>query len=357
MPSENYFQLPLRVAESLGLEPTVFTLWDQRFPSSASRFEIIDGIGVRRFKGSAELLLALRDQAPRLVHGHSYGWVPSALAPYLSGKYIFTAHSADNRRHPVFIRKALNHLLAKSTIFIALSQSEARDFQPYLGDRIRIIPHPVDIAFFGEDDPATETRLREQFDHAPLIFAVGNLTPVKNFETLLIAFERVHKEYPLTRLVIAGASPKFVGGVNSSRKYSGQYLPSLLQLAARLGLTDCVSFVGHLPPQLLRAYFHIASAYVHTSLRECQSLSTGEAAAAGTPLVLSNIPVFREYYADAALFFERGNAGQLEQQLLRVMSEPSSMKGLSSKAHDCVRRFDPKLIFQSMRRAYEQCLT
>ena len=357
MPTENYFLLPLRVAESMGLEPTVFSLRSRLLQSLTSKKEMVDGVRVQRFGGSAQLLLALKSSAPSLVHGHSYGWLPATTSPFVANKYVFTAHSADFGRYPYMVRKILTHLVARSTIIIALSETEASEFRPYAGNRVRVIPHPIDLNFFRSADSTVESELRENYGDSPLIFTIGNLTPVKNLEILLYAFERVHRKWTSARLVIAGGSPKVIGGIGSSRHYDGDYFNSLLNLRSSLRLTDSVSFVGHIPPQLLRAYLRTASAYVHTSLREAQSLSTGEAAAAGAPLVLSDIPVFREYYTDAALFFDRRSVTELERRLLQVLSEPESTIALRRKAQECVDRFNPSSIFERMRRVYEECLT
>ncbi len=65
---------------------------------------------------------------------------------------------------------------------------------------------------------------------------------------------------------------------------------------------DCLRLLGVLPNGALRDLMAKAAIFAAPSIYEPFGLAVLEAAQAGTPLVLADIPTFRELWADAALF-------------------------------------------------------
>lgn len=102
-------------------------------------------------------------------------------------------------------------------------------------------------------------------------FSAGRLSPEKNHKRLVHAFARVHKQYPATRLVIAGDGP-----LKKQIKHE----------IVSLGLTESVKLVGHIknPYQIMS----ISDAFVLSSDYEGQPMVLLEALVLGVPVITTS---------------------------------------------------------------------
>jgi glycosyltransferase involved in cell wall biosynthesis len=75
------------------------------------------------------------------------------------------------------------------------------------------------------------------------------------------------------------------------------------QPAAELGNATQVKFTGFLRDEELIKLYQTSDALVQPSLSEGFGLTGVEALAAGAVLLASDIPIFREVYGDAAIYF------------------------------------------------------
>ena len=89
-------------------------------------------------------------------------------------------------------------------------------------------------------------------------------------------------------------------------------------LVDRLGVADRAHHLPFVAEEHLPGLYATADVLAYPSLVEGFGLPMLEAMAAGTPVVASDIPVFREVGADAALFAAPGGAAAWAQQLRRV---------------------------------------
>ncbi len=352
--SENYFSLPLRVAREMGFAATVYSMLTYLSPK---REEIVDGVRVRRSRNPLALYLAASKSAPRLAHGHSFGWIPASLGPTLIDNYVFTPHVYRLDAYNRLATKVLARLVGVSKAIITLTNHEARQFRPYGGSRVHIIPHPVDLRFFQTPDPEGVREIREKFDASRIILCVANLMPKKNLETLLRALKIVKTSVPKSKVVIAGGRPRLLQNIGRPRPYTYPYPEQLAELVLSLGLEEDVVFAGHLTPTKLRAFYQASDVYSLPTLGECQSISTGEAAACGLPMVLSNIEPFLEQFGDCALFHPPQNAEALAQRLSEILTNEVHAKQLGAKAKERVRSYEIRYIKPKLRALYEECLT
>jgi glycosyltransferase involved in cell wall biosynthesis len=140
-----------------------------------------------------------------------------------------------------------------------------------------------------------------------LVYA-GGVSPHKGLETLLDAYALADR---LPQLVIAGAleDEAFLSAAGSVRRQIDD-----------LGLQDRVQLTGFVSDERLACLYAGAVAFVSPSRAEGFGLPAVEAAASGTPVVLSDIPAHRETLDGAALFFPPGDARALAGKL-EVVSE------------------------------------
>jgi glycosyltransferase involved in cell wall biosynthesis len=144
-------------------------------------------------------------------------------------------------------------------------------------------------------------RAREPIDHpwlapgsAPVVLAVGRLTPTKDFPTLLRAFAQVRQALP-ARLIILGE------GKNPEESAARQI--ELMEMAAELGIAADVALPGFVINPL--AYMARASVFVLSSVWEGFGNVIAEALACGCPVVSTDCP------DGPGEILERGRYGRL----------------------------------------------
>jgi glycosyltransferase involved in cell wall biosynthesis len=146
-----------------------------------------------------------------------------------------------------------------------------------------VIPNGVDAARFASAAPDTR--------HGNYLLAVGGIEPRKGSLELLDAYAKLRAGIPELKLVIAGGETLF--------DYRG-YRAEWEARAAALGVTPRV--LGPVPHDELPGLIAGAAAFAFPSVKEGFGLAAMEALAAGTPVVVRDLPVFREVFGDAVRY-------------------------------------------------------
>ncbi|WP_210530324.1 glycosyltransferase family 4 protein [Rubellimicrobium arenae] len=109
---------------------------------------------------------------------------------------------------------------------------------------------------------------------------------------------------------------------------------------------------GELPHAAAVALMQDAGIFVSPSVYEPFGLAVAEAARMGLPLVLSDIPTFRELWSDAALFFPPRDAEALTALLDELACDPGERRRLGEVAQIRSRHFTPEAQGQAMLSLY-----
>ncbi|HEX8374721.1 MAG TPA: glycosyltransferase family 4 protein [Geminicoccaceae bacterium] len=117
--------------------------------------------------------------------------------------------------------------------------------------------------------------------------------------------------------------------------------------------TETATLDGELPHPQAIALMREAGIFVSPSLYEPFGLAVAEAARMGLPLVLSDIPTFRELWDGVAVFFPPRDAESLAATLDRLASDPHQRRRLGEAARRRSRRFTPEAQAESMLSLYE----
>lgn len=150
--------------------------------------------------------------------------------------------------------------------------------------------------------------LMRQIGEWPYFVGLGTVEPRKDYPTILDAFERLWCEGSQAALVIIGKQ-----GWNVE-KFSA-YLRSHEQLGKRLFWLENASDAD------LHAILTRATALVQASIAEGYGLPVAEAGSLGVPLILSNLPVFREIAGEEAAYFSVGDAAGLAALITRGLRD------------------------------------
>jgi glycosyltransferase involved in cell wall biosynthesis len=134
--------------------------------------------------------------------------------------------------------------------------------------KVRVLRNGVDLAMFR---PLNRSEARAHFDvSSPTLLSVGNLVELKGHDLVIGALPAL----PQYSLLIVGDGPQ---------------RNRLQQLAATLGVTGRVKFLGRIAHDQLAAVYSAADALVLASSHEGWPNVLLEAMACGTPVIASNI--------------------------------------------------------------------
>jgi alpha-1,3-rhamnosyl/mannosyltransferase len=176
---------------------------------------------------------------------------------------------------------------------------------------LAVVPEAADPVFGPRPADAIERALQPLgLGRAPYFVYAGGVSPHKGLETLLSAYAVLGRTAP--RLVIAGPleDDAYLSAAGAVRRQIGE-----------LGLGERVLLTGFVADDTLACLYAGAVAFVSPSRSEGFGLPAVEAAATGTPVVLSDIPAHRETLGGAALFFPPGDAQRLATELERLSSD------------------------------------
>jgi len=110
--------------------------------------------------------------------------------------------------------------------------------------------------------------------------------------------------------------------------------------------------LGSLPEGMMRQWLSLASGYVSVALYEPFGLGVLEAAQAGCPLVLSDIPSFRELWAGAAIFVPPDDEQEIARSLAMVMADEGLRDRLSRRARYRAVLYSAESMGKDMMRLY-----
>lgn len=127
------------------------------------------------------------------------------------------------------------------------------------------------------------------------------------------------------------------------------YAIHLENLVVSLNLSNKVKFVHDISFDELRVLYSEAYALIYPSIDEGFGIPPIEAMASNTPVVVSDIPVFREVLADAAIYVNPHDAISWKNALESISRLPDNL----SRFDSCVIKYD----FENMKNMVENWLT
>ena len=181
----------------------------------------------------------------------------------------------------------------------------------------------------GFDDKAltlSKQAARQKFDLPPepiLLGCAARLHPHKRLDAAI----RLLPDQPSWHLALAGQ------GADEAR---------LRQLADELNVSDRLHLLGEIPPRRMAEFLACLDVFVFPTQAETFGLAAVEAANAGVPSVVTDLPVLREVLSfegkPTALFVDATDHAQLSTAVLRLLTDQSlsdelrhNAKGLKSR--------------------------
>ena len=295
-------------------------------------YEVPDDLVIRR----PWLVLLLRTIEPLLIAADGNrvlfapNFVPSRQFALTRRPLVVMVHDMTVHRTPwamqeetrVDLERKLDRTIARARAILTPSETVRAE----LLERGGVTPSAVHAVWeAGRLDEVTPGELPDGVPER-FVLHVGTIEPRKNVAILLAAWHQLRATMPdVPPLVLCGK----LGWQHES-------IEEALAEATAEGWLICP---GYAPDATVRALYERAAAVVCPSVYEGFGLPLVEAMAAGTPVVCSDIPVFREVAADAALFVPSGDAGEWARAVARVLSDRELARDLRARGEVRARDF------------------
>ena len=189
--------------------------------------------------------------------------------------------------------------------------------------RMKHVAHGFDDKSLGISKQAA----RQLFDlprDAVLLGCAARLHPNKRLDAAI----RLLAAQPSWHLALAGQGP------DEER---------LRLLADELKVADRVYFIGEIAPQRVGEFLACLDVFVFPSQAETFGLAAVEAANAGIPCVVTDLPVLREVLSfegkPAALFVDASDTAKLADAVSRILSDPALSDQLRRNARGLKARY------------------
>jgi len=258
-----------------------------------------------------------------LLHVHEPLMPFVSLTSLRAGKpVVATFHAAPGALGTGFysilrsgIRKVMGPNLRRVT---AVSATAAAPLPEALD--IAIVPNGIDVAAFHGEAERVPGR----------VTFLGRDESRKGLDLLLEAWPRVVDEVDGAELVVMGASRD----------------------------REDVTWMGRVEHEAKIQMLTSSSVHVAPNLGgESFGIVLVEAMAAGTPVLASDLPSFREVAGDAARYFATGDADQLGLGLVSLLTSPKSRELMSTRGSARASVFDWGEIASAYRSIYEDALS
>jgi glycosyltransferase involved in cell wall biosynthesis len=176
-----------------------------------------------------------------------------------------------------------------------------------------------------------------------VLLAIGRLSREKGHRDLIEAIALLRQQVSSLKfhLIIVGDGPE---------------ARTLQSEARRLGVADCVSFVGHQSD--VSAYYTLADVVVLPSHTEGSPNVLLEAMSAGVPVVATAVGGVPEIVGPehAALLVQRQNSSELASAICQLMTDDGLRREICGAARRVAKLYSPESYVSSMLSLYGSCL-
>lgn len=201
---------------------------------------------------------------------------------------------------PETIKK--NTTLVKSDKIISISNATKQSLLEHIP---ALMSENIEVIYLAASQPVGSWKdLNIDLPQKYILFT-GNRKYYKNFYWLAKS---------LRPLLLSGSYTLLCAGGGAFDAYD-------LSFIERLGLSDCVKHISFKNDEELFHIYSKAHCFVFPSLMEGFGIPTLEAMSAGCPVILTDIPVFREVAEDAAMYFKPDDSEQLLDNIQKLQQK------------------------------------
>ncbi|MEI6899603.1 MAG: glycosyltransferase family 1 protein [Bacteroidota bacterium] len=248
---------------------------------------------------------------------------PGSPGPIFYSNRIVTIHDLSFFIHPewfsklyqLYYRFVTPMTARRSKSVVTVSEFSKEEIIRLIGlpeGKITVINNAVSSSV--QKGPSVNTTSQD-----PYIFSVGSLDPRKNIARLVRAYEMAGIGNEI-KLILAGRSDPIFN----------------MELSQEI-----VAYSkGYLPDDEISSFYENATLFVYPSLYEGFGIPPLEAMSMGCPVVLSDIPVFREIFGDAAYYVNPLDSGSIRDGISLVLSDEPLRRELMGRGYERAKMYD-----------------
>jgi glycosyltransferase involved in cell wall biosynthesis len=238
-----------------------------------------------------------------------------SLVIHMKTMHAFTAPEALTPLPRLYRRMNYPRTARVADAIIINSESLRAEIQRYLKvdpRKLKLIHEAVDHDLFKQG-PAADARVRvaSYGITKPFVLFVSSLWPYKNCDGLLRAWALARGELGDRQLAIVGPGR------------DEKYVASLHSLAAQLGISADVIFVGGVPLEKTVSFYQAADVFVYPSHNETFGLPILEAMACGCPVVTSDTSAMPETAGGAAVLSDPDDPASIARAIVQAAGPDS----------------------------------
>jgi glycosyltransferase involved in cell wall biosynthesis len=322
------------------LPDSEFVIYEPEDCAVASWFAESPNVSARR------TLIPSEGHVRKLING--FGYWPSALrherfdvferfnlpivaAP--TGRTVLTIHdirgvrpelrSFERFAHKLYLEKSLRSADHVITVSETMKEEILKAFP---GISISVVYNGLEAQDFQALPENALQLVRQKYDlPQEFVLAVGHFEERKNYLRLIDAIARLRERGHSCCLVIVGNDSGLRNAIDNR--------------IISLELDDRVRILCSLSDLEVRCIYKLCNLFVFPSAYEGFGIPILEAMAAGCPMVLSDIPVFREITEDRGVYFPHDDVDSMARAIDRVLSSSGERKRLVNYGNERVRDF------------------
>lgn len=239
---------------------------------------------------------------------------------------VATFHASQVRSKAYATAKPfLELLMEKVSGRIAVSKAALALISNYFPGEYRNIPNGIQMARFAEAVPAEGLA-----GGRPFVLFVGRPEPRKGLDVAVAAVEKVRHSFPIELVVVGPTS---------------RHVPSW------------VTALGPVSQEQLPGIYRAATVFCAPSISgESFGIVLAEAAAAGVPVVCSDLPGYVEAAAGAALHAPVGDAAATASMILSVLTDPARASRMIARGRKRAWQLDWDVLAGEILEVYERAL-
>ena len=236
---------------------------------------------------------------------------PWSLVLHFKTMHAYTSPEAIKLLPRLYRRMNYPRSARAADAIVINSESLRSEIQHYLEvdpDKLKLIYEAVDHDLFQPGDAGeARAQVAKYGITRPFVLFVSSLWPYKNCDGLLQAWALARGDLGHRQLAIVGAGR------------DEKYLAWLQSLAAQLGITSDVTFVGGVPLEETVSFYRAADVLVYPSLNETFGLPILEAMSCGCPVVTSDTSAMPETAGGAALLADPKDPASIAKAIVEAV--------------------------------------
>ena len=191
-------------------------------------------------------------------------------------------------------------------------------------ERITVIKCAINHGMFKPLKRNEIEEIEPLFPNYKKILHVGTEVSRKDVITLFKSFYLIKKKYKNIKLIRVGSKPNYT-------------------ILKSLNLEKDVIYFPKIGNKRLREIYNLCDLFVFPSLYEGFGFPGLEAASCGTPVICTDIPIFREIYKDFPLYFPPRDYKTLANLVLENLTNETKLRDMSKKGEDIAKEYSWEL--------------